>query len=294
MKAELVLDEQALLGEGALWYPKTRQLFWVDIEGKKLHQYRPSDERTHTIDVGERIGTVVLTANDEVIVALQKGIFSLDLKDESLTLIANPLEGKQNIRFNDGKCDPAGRFWVGSMHLETHKGVAALYRLNTDYTVEQVLDDVTISNGIVWSLDHQTMYYIDTSTHCVQAFDYELSTGQIARPRKVVDIPENIGHPDGMTIDEEGMLWIAHWGGNSVGRWSPETGELLATIEVPAPLVTSCAFGDSDLSTLYITTARTDLNDEQQTMYPHSGGVFSAKPGVRGVAPYLFGQSVAS
>ena len=291
MKATLLLDAQALLGEGAWWYTGTQQLFWVDIEGKKLHLFRPSDGSTRAVGVGERIGTVVLTDANRAIVALQTGIFELDLTNESLTLIANPLESMPDIRFNDGKCDPAGRLWVGSMHLSVKTGAGALYCLDTDGTVEQVRDNITISNGIVWSLDHKTMYYIDTPTYGVQAFDYDLSTGRISRPRTIISIPEEMGCPDGMTIDEEGMLWIAHWGGGSVVRWDPNTGKSLLKVEVPAPLVTSCAFGGDDLQTLYITTARTDLNEEQRATYPHSGGLFSIEPGVKGVAPYLFGQS---
>ena len=291
MKATLTLDAQALLGEGAWWHMSTRRLFWVDIEGKKLHLFRPNDGSARTVEVGERIGTVVLAGADRALVALQTGIFELNLTDESLTLITNPLEGLPDIRFNDGKCDPAGRLWVGSMHLSVKAGAGALYCLDTDGTVEQVRDNITISNGIVWSLDHQTMYYIDTPTYCVQAFDYDIDTGRIKCPRTVVNIPEDMGCPDGMTIDEEGMLWVAHWGGGRVVRWNPDTGEPLLKIDVPAPLVTSCAFGGDDLRTLYITTARTDLSEEQRAAYPHSGGLFSVKPGVTGVAPYLFGQS---
>ena len=290
MKAKLVLDSQAVLGEGALWHVDSRQLFWVDIEGKKLHQYRPADGETRAIHVGGRIGTVVLAPEDKAIVALQNGIFALNLADESLTLLANPLAGMSDLRFNDGKCDPAGRFWVGSMHLSAQPEVASLYCMDTDYTIRRVQDNITISNGITWSLDHKVMYYIDTPTECVQAYDYDFGTGHIAHPRVVINVPEGVGHPDGMTIDEEGMLWIAHWGRGCVIRWNPETGEPLQKIEVPAPLVTSCAFGGDDLHTLYITTARAGLGDEQKANYPYSGGLFSVKPGVGGIAAYVFGQ----
>ena len=294
MKATLLLDARATLGEGAWWHVDTHQLFWVDIEERKLHVFRPGDGQTRTIDVGERIGTVVLTTTHQALVALQTGIFELDLADESLTLITNPLEGMPDIRFNDGKCDPAGRLWVGSMHLATQAEMASLYCLDTDGTITQMRDNITISNGIVWSLDHQIMYYIDTPTDCVQAFDYDLATARISHPRVVVRVPAEAGHPDGMAIDAEGMLWIAHWGGGRVIRWDPTTGERLREVEVPAPYVTSCAFGGDDLKTLYITTARTALSTEQRTLYPHSGGLFSVEPGVKGVAPYLFGQSSPS
>lgn len=291
MEATLVLDAQARLGEGALWHADTQQLYWVDIEQKKLHLYSPTSGETRMIDVGERIGTVVPAPGNKAIVALQNGIFELDLASESLTLITNPHEGQPDMRFNDGKCDPAGRLWVGSMHLSAKSEAAALYRLDTDYTLTQMLDSVTISNGIVWSLDHKQMYYIDTPTGVVRSFDYTIEDGSIANPRVVVTVPKEMGHPDGMTIDEEGMLWVAHWGGSSVGRWNPKTGELLQKIDVPAPHVTSCAFGGENLDILYITTARQGLNDQQLATYPHSGGLFMVKPGVKGQRAYSFGAS---
>ena len=288
MEAQLVLDAQAQLGEGALWHPHTQQLYWVDIEGRQLHLYSPVSEALRSIDVRERIGTVVPYADDKVLVALQNGIHELDLASETLTLIANPLEGQDDMRFNDGKCDPAGRLWVGSMHLSVHPEVAALYCLDTDRTLRRVLDKVSISNGIIWSIDHQTMYYIDTPTGMVRAFDYDVATGNVSNPRPAVTVPEATGHPDGMTIDAEGMLWVAHWGGGSVGRYDPGSGQLLQQVKVPAPFVTSCAFGGEQLDILYITTARKDMNEEQLREFPHGGGVFAARPGVKGVAADVF------
>ncbi len=292
MKIKLVLDAKAQLGEGAIWHTATQLLFWVDIEGKKLHQYHPASGKTRTIDLPERIGTVVLAEESKAVIALQNGIFELDVESEALTPIANPLRGMPDMRFNDGKCDPVGRLWVGSMHLSAQPKEAALYRLEADGTIERVLDDITISNGIAWSLNHRTMYYIDTPTGCVQAFDYESSTGHITNPRVVITVPEGEGYPDGMTIDEEGMLWVAHWGGSQVVRWNPETGKMLQKIEVPAPHVTSCAFGGDDLATLYITTAREGLDDEQLETYPQSGGLFAVEPGVKGIPAYLFGNTI--
>ena len=292
MKAKLVLNAKAQLGEGAIWHSDTHRLYWIDIEGRKLHYYTPASGESHTIDVEERIGTVVPAEEGRVLVALQNGIFELDIASESLTFIANPLEGMADMRLNDGKCDPAGRLWVGGMHLSVEPEAASLYRLDTDRTIERMLNNITISNGIAWSLNYQTMYYIDTPTGYVQSFDYAISTGTIANHRVVITVPEDMGKPDGMTIDEEGMLWIAHWGGGSVGRWHPETGELLQKVEVPAPQVTSCAFGGHHLDTLYITTAREGLSNEQLTSYPHSGGLFSIEPGVKGIPAYSFGKNL--
>ncbi len=281
MEAKLLFDNKALLGEGPIWNHETQQLYWIDIESKQLHLYTPETNEDNFFDVGERIGTVVPIESGGALVALENGIHSMDLQSGNLTFITNPLE--EGIRFNDGKCDPLGRFWVGSMHLQAEKNASALYMMDENQQITQKLDSVTISNGIIWSLDNKTMYYIDTPTREVRAFDYDISTGTISSPRVMISIPQERGAPDGMTIDEEGMLWIGHWGGGIVGRYDPASGEMIQKIEVPALNVTACAFGGENLDKLYITTASIGMNEEQQQEYPEAGGLFVAEPGVRGV-----------
>lgn len=280
---ELILDAKAVLGEGSFWNYKTQKLWWVDIEGKKLHIFNPKTKENKSINTFHRIGTVVPSEKGGVIVALQNGIYHLDLETQSFKFLTNPLEKLENIRFNDGKCDPAGRFWVGTMELDTKEKAASLYRFDLDGSIDKVIDNVTISNGIIWSADQKTMYYIDTPTLQVVAYDYDLESGSIKNRKVVIEIPEDIGSPDGMTIDDEGKLWIAHFGGFSVGRWDPETGELLQKIEVPAPNVTSCTFGGENLDTLYITTGREGMDEEKLKKYPESGGLFAIKPGATGI-----------
>lgn len=289
---KLILDAKAQLGEGALWHEGAQRLYWVDIEGKKLHLYDPATHQDREIPVGERIGTVVPTQEGNALVALQNGIHLLNLDSEKLSLVANPLEGTPNIRFNDGKCDPAGRFWVGSMDLDEKKNVAALYRINHDGSVKKMLGDITISNGIVWSADKKTMYYIDSPTHKVMAYDYDDASGDLSNPRVAVQVPQEAGSPDGMAIDAEDKLWIAHWGGSSVVCWNPHNGEMMRRIELPAPHVTSCAFGGENLETLYMTTARQGLDSDQLEQYPLSGGLFMIKPGVQGVPAHFFQGSL--
>jgi sugar lactone lactonase YvrE len=202
-----------------------------------------------------------------------------------LILLVSPEKELTRNRFNDGKCDPAGRFWVGSMGPRYQ---ASLYRITANGTCDKMVDSVTISNGIVWTADKKTMYYIDTNTGEVRAFDYDNSTGDIANSRVVIKFPSGIGMPDGMSIDAEGMLWIAHWGGYCVGRWNPATGKMIAKIEVPAPNVTSCAFSGKNLDVLYITTASTGMSANDLIKYPDSGKLFVANPGVKGVKANLF------
>ncbi|HMJ67650.1 MAG TPA: SMP-30/gluconolactonase/LRE family protein [Cyclobacteriaceae bacterium] len=280
--AQLVIDAKAMLGEGSIWHPSEKKLYWVDIEGKALHIYDPVSKDDRVITVGERIGTVVPVKQGGVLVALQNGIHKLDTETGRLTLIINPLPDP-GLRFNDGKCDPSGRFWVGSNALDSRRRGASLYRLDSDGSVHEMLDSVSISNGIVWTADRKTMYYNDTPTMTVQAFDYDDATGTISRGRVAVRIPRNTGAPDGMTIDAEGKLWIALWGGGCVARFDPDTGEMLRKITVPAPNVSSCAFGGDDLGTLYITTARAWVSPEKLQEFPSSGGLFAVKPGVKGV-----------
>lgn len=287
MEATLVLDAKATLGEGAIWHPAEKRLYWVDIEGRALHLYDPATEEDKVWPVGERVGTVVPVVNGGALVALQNGIHFIDTDTGELRCVINPLKA-DDIRFNDGKCDPAGRFWVGTMALDSREGAAVLYCMDYDGSIEQVLSKLTVSNGIVWTADRKTMYFIDTPTRKVQAFAYDQETGTIRKERDAFAIPESEGKPDGMTMDENGRLWIALYGGGGVGCWDPETGEMLLKVNVPAPHTTSCAFGGERLDTLYITTARDGLDKDQLQKYPQSGGVFAVRPDAKGVPANFF------
>lgn len=281
LQAGLISDAKATLGEGAIWHPTEKKLYWIDIEGKYLYRYDAATKTNDSFELGERVGTVVPVADGGLLVALQNGIHFFNTQTGELRLINNPLTDT-NIRFNDGKCDPSGRFWVGSMHLEQTKGTAALYRLDTDGSVHKMLEDVTISNGIAWSSDKRKMYYVDSPLHRIDVFDYDDATGNISNRRTAITVPDDLGDPDGMTIDAEDKLWVALWGSNAVGRFDPTTGELLEKVDVAAPQITSCAFGGTNLDTLYITSAREGMNEEQIKEHPLSGGLFAVKTNYRG------------
>jgi sugar lactone lactonase YvrE len=248
--------------------------------------FDPATGKNETIELGQKVGTVVLTTKGNVLVALHDGIYRYRFVDKKLEQIQpNPEKSTTNNRFNDGKCDPAGRFWFGTIGPNNS---AALYRMDADNSIHTMKREVGTSNGIVWSLDKKTMYYIDTNTGKVVAYDYDNRTGDISNPRDAVVIPRGMGGPDGSTIDSEGMIWVAHWGGSCVARWNPKTGELLCKVEIPAKQVTSCAFGGKNLDILYITTARENLNEKDLQEYPLSGGLFVVKPGVKGVKANFF------
>ncbi|KEO78575.1 SMP-30/gluconolaconase/LRE domain protein [Paenibacillus polymyxa] len=284
--ANIVIDAKAKLGEGPSWDQRFQRLFWVDIKGFQLHIYDPSTCTDRTINVGEHIGAVVPYLKNKVIVALISGLYCLDIETGAKVLIHDPEEGRLGNRFNDGKCDPAGRFLAGTMSLNGEHAQGALYSLNTKGKVSLLVDKASISNGLAWSADHRTMYYIDTPTLEVVSFDYDVAQGTIRNKQLVARLDESEGYPDGMTIDAEGMLWVARWGGKRVSRIHPAHGEVIAEVSLPVNCVTSCAFGGEQLDELYITTAQDDDSADQ----PLAGGLFMVKTGVKGTPTSYFNQ----
>ncbi|WP_406685175.1 SMP-30/gluconolactonase/LRE family protein [Seonamhaeicola sp. MEBiC1930] len=291
LKAELEYEIPAQLGEGAFWNYKTQELYWIDIESKKVNIYNPNTKLNRVFETNSRVGTIVPTDKKDVLIALEDGVYNLNINSGECTPFTKMKNELIGCRLNDGKCDPSGRFWVGSMHFQQEEGKANLYMVNAEGELENKKERVTISNGIVWTSDKKTMYYIDTPTSEIKAYDYDDETGNISNERVAVTIPLELGFPDGMTIDDENMLWVGMWNGNAVIRFNPNTGEILQTIEVPAHNVTSCAFGGENLEILYITTASLDMTDEEQKNYPLSGSVFKVIPGVKGVESSFFKSS---
>ncbi len=285
---QLAYKAEATTGEGAIWHPDRQSLFWVDIEGKTLYEYLPDrkDCRKWTFD--RMVTTVVPETANSVVVALQDEIIRVNLSDGSHTSIAKIDDGGRKYRFNDGKCDPQGRLWVGTMTMGAPRGSAELYTIDGKGTVTPRLSGITISNGIVWTADRQTMYYNDTPTGRVARYGYDAATGDVMYDGIAVSIPKGTGGPDGMAIDSNGNIWVAQWGGSGVYCYNPGTGELVTKIDVPAPNVASCAFGGEKLDILYITTARAGLSAEKLAANPLSGSLFYCKPGVTGVPSNRF------
>jgi sugar lactone lactonase YvrE len=285
---ELLSDMRAILGEGPCWDEEKKLLSWIDILGQRLHIIDPNSKINRTVILDQNVGAAVPTESGEFVLALATGFYSLEPMTELLVPIHNPEAHLPNQTFNDGKCDVAGRFWAGTMELNEAEGAGSLYCLDVNRSVKKVLANVTVSNGITWSPDNQTMYFIDTPTYQVSAFDFNPETGTIENRRVVVAVPKDMGAPDGMTSDMEGMIWVAHWGGFQVTRWDPSTGKLLNSIRLPAPIITSCAFGGENRNELFVTTARIGLSEETLEKYPHSGGLFRIQTDVEGVPMYKF------
>ena len=285
---ELVLDVKNTLGEGPAWAHDRQLLYWVDIIEGKIWSFDPETNQSRFIEVDRMVGAAVPKASGGFIVAAQHGFYRLNPASDSLIPIAEPETGRPNNRFNDGKCDAKGRFWAGTMDHNQEEISGALYCLDQNLQVRKVLDGVGISNGLAWDKENKTMFYIDSVTKQVAAFDYDLESGSIRNKRTVVTIPEGEGIPDGMTIDDEGMLWVAQWEGARVSRWNPATGQRLDSIALPASKVTSVVFGGKHLDELYITTARVGLSEEELEKQPHAGGLFRVKLGIKGSPTYRF------
>jgi sugar lactone lactonase YvrE len=294
MKPELLLDVRADIGEGPVWDASGGRLYWVDITTSRLHTYDPNEGIDHWINVGQHLSCVALRSvsledrGPSLVIALNSGFMTFDLPSRRMVFLTNPEPHLTCNRFNDGKCDPAGRFLVGTMDKEEKNPSGSLYSYSPDGTLKILLTGLRISNGLTWSPDNQTFYFIDTPSRQVTAFDYDLATGNIASPRPVVNVPPELGWPDGMTSDSEGMLWVAMWGGAKLTRWNPATGQLLEAIPVPALNISSCVFGGPDLTDLFITSACKGMTAAQMKKYPLTGGLFCIRTNIQGMPTFAF------
>lgn len=288
IQSNLVVRSQNLLGEGPLWHTLHQKLYWVDIESKIVHSFDPRTKERQEWAVPGRVGTVAAAANGKMIVGLQGWIAELDTATGSVTKLVDLEADRPELRCNDGKIDPAGRFWVGTMHLQTQPGTGSLYCLDGEVGIHKVLTGLTIANGLGWSPDGHFMYYIDSADRYVRRYRFRGDTPSLEGEEIVLRFTHQDELPDGMCVDAEGMLWIGFWGGYRVGRYDPTTGRHLLDVNVAAPHVTSCCFGGRDLATLYITTARVDLTPEQLQQYPLSGSVFACNPGTVGMDTHSF------
>jgi sugar lactone lactonase YvrE len=267
-------------GEGPLWWHGA--LYFVDIEGQRVHRFDPADGHEKSWEIGQRVGCVVPRDSGGLLIAGDHGLFFLDEESGQLTAITDPEPDKPDNRFNDGKCSPDGRFFAGTISLVKKPGDARLYRLDPDLTLHQAFGPVTNSNGIAWSADGKTVFYIDTPRREVLAFDYE--DGHLRNLRSVISTAHLDSSPDGMTIDAVGNLWVAFCHGGCVVCFDPESGAELRRIELPCLETTACAFGGPDLSDLYVTTGVHKSVPEE-----HAGRLFVIRGlGVKGVPANAF------
>jgi sugar lactone lactonase YvrE len=252
-----------------------------------VHRFDPATNADVAFDVGQPVGAAVPRKSGGLVLALPNGFSAFDPTTGELSVMAE-VEGDLSAnRMNDAKCDSAGRLWGGTMSADLRnleRGNAALYCLGTDYSVRKVLTNVSISNGLGWSPDDRTMYFIDSLTYGVDAFDFDVATGTLSNRRRLITFSEPDGIPDGMTVDIEGCLWIAVFRSWVLRRFAPD-GALDAVIRLPVPQATSCGFGGQDQSDLYITTYRAPDTPPDSL----AGGVFRCRPGVKGRPAPMFG-----
>lgn len=279
MKAEVFLDEYFMLGEGPAWDERTSSLYWVDITNACVHRIDLHSGNRIKWTLGQFVGAMAPCEKGGFLAAITTGIYHMGEGGE-YHCIARPDPLNPLTRFNDGKCDPLGRFWAGTMNLFPGvRNAGALYRLDPSGRLHTVLTGVSCSNGLAFLPNLKTLYFNDTPTGCVRAFDLNDEGFPIDAGRVAV---ETGGKPDGMTIDEEGMLWVALWGSSCVNRYNPKNGKLLQTVDIPARFSSSCCFGGEDMCTLFITSA----GEEDDS--PLAGRIFAAHVDVPGAKTYRF------
>jgi sugar lactone lactonase YvrE len=271
MMLELVFYNRSTLLEGPIWDSFNNFIVCVSIEQSCIYQINVCSGQVNTIPTDGPVGCVVQVSPSEYWSAEKGGIYEINIIDGNRKKLIHP-EFNPKMRYNDGKLDPKGRFIFGSMLLDDYNtfGMGKLFSFDGD-KFKILIDGVTISNGIAFSNDAKYMYYIDTPTKVVKKYNYDIITGEITFNSKVITF-NGEGLPDGMCIDIDNMLWIAEWNGGKVCKWDPNTGEKLIEINLPCKNVTSCCLAGEDLKYLYITTAKTEYNDELL-----AGGLFRLK-----------------
>jgi sugar lactone lactonase YvrE len=292
MKAELVQDARAEIGEGPIWDDRTGRLHWVDIRAGLIHRFSPADGSDLMLDVGQPVGSLGLGVAGGLVLALRDGFGLAPAGADRPTQMIAVEKDIAGNRMNDGRCDAAGRFWAGTMSaaMDHVVGAGSLYRLDKpgdSFAAVRVFGGVTVANGIDWSPDGRLMYYIDSPTQRVDIFDFDPDAGTVSRRRPFVEIAMNDGLPDGMVVDAEGGVWVALFRAGRLRRYSP-AGAITHEVEVPVTLVTSAAFGGPDLADLYITTARHRLKPEERATQAHAGSLFHCRPGPVGRLSHRF------
>ncbi len=278
----LVVDARNKLGEGPVWDAAGQALYWVDIEGRKLFRLDHAGGTVRDWNFPERIASFALRRAGGLVCAFASGLAFFDPDSGAIEWIARPEAMIARNRFNDGKCDRAGRFWAGGMDDRMKEHTASLYRLDPDGRVHRMDGAIGISNSLAWSPDDRVFYFADSLDGAIYAYDFDAATGALAGKRIFAAAGGQPGVPDGSTIDAEGFLWNARWDGWRLARYAPD-GRIDRVVELPVQKPTSCMFGGPDLATLYVTSAIWDLSGEALARQPWAGGLLAVDVGVRGL-----------
>jgi predicted CXXCH cytochrome family protein len=285
-----VWNAEAALGEGTCWSPRTQALWWVDILDRRLHRYRPADGAKQSWQFDEEISAVAERSDAAgLVMTLRRGLATFDPEtDVPARYVCMPGEEPPSNRFNDGKCDRAGRFWGGTMDFACKLPSGALYRFGPGDACVRHEVGFAVTNGPTWSRDERTMYFNDTTRGVVHAFDFDPLSGALSNQREWLRLAAGDGFPDGMTTDAAGRIWLAHWGGGCVSCHDPHSGAELGRVKLPASQITNCCFGGPELRTLFITSARVDLSPAKLEREPLAGALFAIELDQPGVPPSLF------
>jgi L-arabinonolactonase len=280
-----VLDAKAELGEGTLWDPEAQVLWWIDIWGRLIHRFDPATGEDKIWEAPEYLGCIGLRARGGLILTMASGFFAFDPATGRFELIANPEAHLPETRFNDGKTDRQGRFWSGTMFEAPGRKIefiGALYRMDTDLSVHRVLEGIGCSNGLAWSPDSKVMYFSDSHTPVVRAYDFDPATGEVENERVFVEFVAEGDIADGATVDADGCYWVTIPFKGRVDRYDPQ-GELMQSILMPTDIPTCCEFGGKDLDILYVTTAALRRPTDQLAGQTSPGGLFALDVGARGL-----------
>ena len=276
-----VWEGPALLGEGPVWCPDDGILYFVDIKAPAILWLNPDGSAGRMV-VSSAVGAIALRRGGGLVAALRDGLAMVDTADVAPRIFCSPEEGLRRNRFNDGKCDHAGRFWLASMDDQETNPTGSVWRLDPDLRATRMFGGFVIGNGFGWSPDHKTMYFTDSTIRTIFAFDFDLGAGKIGRRRVFATVPESQGYPDGLCIDADGYVWSAHWDGWCITRYRPD-GSMDRVVPMPVPRPTSLAFGKKALDRLFVTSARHGLPAEALERAPLSGGLFELDVGATGM-----------
>lgn len=289
MEASLLVSAKNTLGEGPMWDEDRKSIWWADIEGKKIFEYQLRESILKEWQLQKRVSFInKIEASRNLLIALEDGIATFNVNDGSITYLQHLEKELTTNRTNDGACDCNGNIWLGTMDTNCKAGCGSLYYFDDKLQPSKKIRSTDISNGMAWSMDNKTFYHIDSTKYGVDTYLFDETKAHIEFIKSAIHIEQRMGMADGMCMDKDGMLWIAHWGGFAVYQWNPFTGKNLQKIYVPVPNVTSCCFGGDEMDILFITTASTSLTSEEIERYPESGSVFTARPGVQGVGKNRF------
>ena len=260
----------------------------MDILTPAVHSFDTVQGVDRELKLGSMVSVAIPKATGGLLVATPAGLMTLDMETKSLTAFCHPESDRPGNRYNDGKCDRMGRLWIGTLDMGTAANRGNLFRVDADGSWKKMDSGITVSNGLGWSPDNRIMYFTDSVRRIIYAYDFDLLPGTISNRRAFIMLDASDGTPDGLTVDEEGCLWVAVWDAWRVSRYSPEGRELLR-IRMPVPRPTSCCFGGTSLDTLYVTSASVRLNEKALAAAPQSGALFAIRvPGVRGLPETTF------